>query len=453
MQKEKTGFNPRINPKKDLIKMNPNELDESNRILENEIKRRKLNLNNLQKFKTNMSPNSKAKTSANNSSIKKISLNSNKSSFISNKKDFYSPKSNQTNQTNKNLEPFNQTKRDNSEDLRNSYTRKSNISEDENFTNEKSSENLKNSNNNSAIYFAKQKTKKTLIPFELNSNSLLDENKQRKQAVEKLKCCRKINLPKEKNYFISEKNLELLEGAVNEKECDITILRKLLNMAKDDIDNYKNRYENINLYLENINIEKENLMQDLLKTSEEKKLLKENYDEYVDKYNTIRIFNKKIEDIFEDLFNMKAMYYEFVEHFADKETKYNLNKMLVIDCDLVENQFVKSENDNEIKEISSYLKLPEKAEFIVKYLDIVKSLESKEIDVYLRIFGRKKFIKTRQNFFNMNNYNNNQSSFADVKDTSMYLQLNSLENFEDFKVNNDQEKLSKYLNNYLIHFI
>ncbi len=445
--------------------MNVNELDESNRILEDELKRRKLNINNLNKFKSNMSPNSKVKTTANNSSnIKKISINSDKSSIISNRKDFYSPKSNNNQVTNK------ENKRELSENIRKSYEKNSKSLQEQNFQNQKLTENLNNNNNNytntnsnnnnnsNIIYFEKQKTNKKLIPFNFDENSQFDEKTQRKQALEKIKICSKIHLPKEKNYFISEKNLGMLEKAINEKECDINILRKLLDMAKDDIDNYKNRYENINLYIEKINIEKVNLLEDLLKTSEEKKILKENFDEFIDKYNIIRIFNKKIEDIIENLLDMKSMYYEFIENFTDKETKYNLNKMLVIECDIIdkENLILNSNNNNNnnnsnnIKDIASYIKLPEKAEFFIKFLDIIKSIESKEIDVYLRIFGRKKFIKTRQNFFNQNNNNINNycgNSYADIKDSSLNLNLNINSEFNLTTENNNNNYNNIYNNN------
>lgn len=440
---KKEGFNPRINKLKNVNKMTTNELDESNKILENELKKRKLNLNNLSKFKAkdNLSPTSKAKTSASNSICRDSNLTNNNNkqntskrieidnSLVSLRKET-SPKnySNETSSLNykyeskpsvklnseKNLSdrrvyfPEFQDLKSEKDKIKASLKRdysenrseiNRSMNDNETFNNYSYRERL----NQSAIYLKTTKNAKNLVPFKFNKNSDLDENKQIKQCFDRLKLCQRVHLPKEKNYFISEKNMKLLETAINEKECDINILRSLLNMAKDDIDLYKNRYESVNIYIDEIINEKNNLIEDLVKISDEKKKIKENYDEYVDKYNKMLTFLKKIQNIVIMINKMKLSFEEFTENYSDKDTKLNLNKNFLIDCERIE--------DNEIT--PSYIKLPEKAEFLKKFQELVELTGNEELRVYLKFFSKDKILNTTRMFFNEKNYTQNLSNLGD----------------------------------------
>lgn len=437
---EKDGFNPRINKNKNVNKMTTNELDETNKNLENELKRRKLNLNNLSKFrmKDNISPNTKAKTSASNSIYGDSNLTNNRSKYSTKKIDIdnslvslrkeTSPKNYSNNTTTLN---YNSNSNMNLNSEKNISDRKEYFSGFQKYREEKDrikenikrefSENRSNinrSNNNheiynnhsykerlnqSAIYIKTSKNAKTLIPFKTSKNSDLDENKQMKQCLDRLKLCQRVHLPKEKNYFISEKNLKLLESAINEKEGDINILQKLLNMAKDDIDLYKNRYESVNIYIDEILNEKNNLIEDLVKISEEKNKIKENYDEYVDKYNKMLIFLKKIQNIILMIMKTKTSYEDFLVIYSDKETKVNLNKKFYLNCEKID--------DN--KRIPSYIKLPENAEFLKKFQEIVELADSEELRMYLKFFTKDNFLKVTRSFFDDESYENKNSHYLD----------------------------------------
>jgi len=437
---KKKGFNPRINKIKNVNKMTTNELDETNKILENELKKRKLNLNNLSNFKNkdNLSPNIKAKTSESNSICRDSNLtNNNKytskkieidNSLISMRKDT-SPKnySNNTSTLNCKLESNSNIKLNSEKNLserrvyfpefQESRLEKAKIKTclkrdcSENRSNNKRSLNdtetfniysYRERLNQSPIYLKTTKNAKALIPLETKKNSDLDENMQIKQCLDRIKLCQRVHLPKEKNYFISVKNLQLLESAINEKECDINILRSLLNMAKDDIDLYKNRYESINIYIDEILNEKNKLIEDLVNISDEKNKIKENYDEYVDKYNKMLTFLKKILNMIQLINIMKSSYEEFIENYKDKDNKINLNRKFFIDCERIE--------DNEIT--STYIKLPEKAEFLKKFQDLIELAGSEELRIYSKFFDIDKFKSTRL-FFNVKNYNENKSNFVD----------------------------------------
>jgi hypothetical protein len=414
-----------MNKIKNVNKMTCNELDETNKVLENELKRRKLNLINLNKFKgkEHLSPTSKAKTSASNSIYKDSSTTQNKNNYskrteIDNsfnflkKENFLIENSNdisilnshmntkQSNlKTNKEksipgkkeyFSAFEDFKRE-KENIMSTFKRElsENRSQNRHSRDEQAFNNYsyKERLNQSAVYLSKRKNTKDLIPFKFNKNSDLDETKQMKHCLDRLKLCQRIHLPKEKNYFISEKNLKLLENAINEKECDINILRSLLNMAKDDIDLYKNRYESINIYIDEILMEKSNLIEDLVKISDEKNKIKENYDEYVDKYNKMLTFLKKIESIITTISKLKLSYEEFVENYSDKDTKYNLQRKFFVDCVRIE----------EGEKITSYIKLPEKADFLKKFQELIDLATNEELRVYRKFFEKKKIINS--NFF------------------------------------------------------
>jgi len=451
MQKE--GFNPRINKIKNVNKMTTNELDETNRILENEFKRRKLNLNNLSKFigKNNHSPTSKAKTSASNSVCRESNLSNNNkntskrreidNSLVSLCKET-SPKnySNETSSLNYRYESKPNVKLNSDKNLSNRRVYfpdfqefksekekiKANLKRDysenrsENYRSMYDNEIFNNYSyrerlNQSAVYLKTTKNAKNLVPFKFNKNSELDENKQIKQCLDRLKLCQRVHLPKEKNYFISEKNMKLLESAINEKECDINILRSLLNMAKDDIDLYKNRYESVNIYIDEILNEKNNLIEDLVKISDEKKKIKENYDEYVDKYNKMFTFLKKIQNIIFSISKMKGSFKEFIENYADKDTKLNLNKKFFIECERIE----------EHEKTPSYIKLPEKAEFLKKYQQLIELVENEEFRVYLKFFEKDRVINTTSGvFFNEKKKTYNLRNLGDEdinpEETSIY---------------------------------
>lgn len=431
---KKDGFNPRINKIKNVNKMTNNELDETNKHLEKELKKRKLNLKNLENFKgkIHQSPTSKTKTCASNNDFKDsiqnintsyentrdkiskkiiltdnsfISLRKENSPNYSNAQDINIPQRiNSNSNLNINSEILYKPKREYFTPFEDFISKKDNKQKtikkdfsgtissqiksdryDENFSNYNYKERL----NQSYIHLKTHENYKNLIPFHFKKDQENDEKKQFKQCLDKLKLCQKIHLPKEKNYFISEKNIKLLENAINEKECDINILRSLLNMAKDDIDLYKNRYESINIYIDEILNENKNIIEDLEKILEEKKKIKENFDEYIDKYNKILTFMKKIFNIIKTNINIKSSFEDFIVNYFDQETYINIQTRFIVDCEKI--------NDDE--KVLTYIKIPKNAEFLQKLQELIKIVSNPELKIYMNFFD-KNILENKRNILN-----------------------------------------------------
>ena len=420
---KKDGLTTLAGKLKNINKMSPNELDETNKILEKELKKRKLNLNNLTNFTTKgqMSPASKAKTSASNSAYRENLTNPNLKlkqtkqdiSFQSMRNENFDSENSQLN-TSKILTP-NYINTDNNNLNNNKSTKRNYFSissqqknEKVSFSNREYSENnktikkdtsleqtsnFKDKLNSTGIQFKTIRSNKQLIPMNFNTKTSCGQETEIRHALDKLKLCQKIHLPTEKNYFISEKNMKLLEQAINEKECDINILRGLLNMAKDDIDLYKNRYESINIYIEEILNENSNLLKDIENISEEKKQLKENFDEYSDKYNRMLIFLKKFGELVNTFISMKKSYDEFLELYSDSDTKNNLKGNMVVECF--------NNEEDPVNSRETFIQIPKKAEFLKLFKDILNEIQSKELKIYVKFYDKNNLNKN-QIFKNMN---------------------------------------------------
>jgi hypothetical protein len=147
------------------------------------------------------------------------------------------------------------------------------------------------------IEFVPTKTTKNLIP--LNRSSHLTDEDENNLQLKKLKLCERHHLPKEKNYFISAANLKLIESAISEKDSDIHSLQSLLKLAKDDIGNYEQKYEELYLTIEETQNEKNQIISHYENLLKEHKQFKENYDDISFQYNKILIIFKKVEKLLE----------------------------------------------------------------------------------------------------------------------------------------------------------
>ena len=117
-----------------------------------------------------------------------------------------------------------------------------------------------NNNNNSGI---SKKGKIGGFDYEIEPRNIFLIPDNYNIDVNNLKLCEKELLPKEKNYFISEKNFQLLKDTLNEKEEMIKELNYLLEKYKNQnnnkiLNNYKNDEKIKNLEEENKNLEKAN---------------------------------------------------------------------------------------------------------------------------------------------------------------------------------------------------
>jgi hypothetical protein len=329
---KKEGFNPRINSEnnqtKNIFKMSVDELELQNQILEKELK-------NIKKGST--SNKLAIETKSQNSSKKKINLvktkspteGRNKNSNFSNlsthtPKDKIKVVSNyKLSNPDDSLLSFNSTRE--RENTRSNSKNKTPILIS-NFKNKLNSTILNVGNLEINI----SKTSKNLIPVNSshNHNHNPIDDSQIKNMVSKLKICQKHNLPNEKNYFVSEKNLKLIEEALSEKESDINNLKALLSFTKNDIDSFQKKYDDLYQIIEELENEKNILLTKLENLLQENKQLKDNYDDFSFQYNKIIIYFKKIE-------NFLAIVFKWYDSFKDKLKNEENEKCLLNNTNIV----------------------------------------------------------------------------------------------------------------------
>lgn len=164
--------------------------------------------------------------------------------------------------------------------------------------------------NTSNLEIFTSKTQKTLVPL---SPDRTNDDTGINNMVKKMKLCHKHHLPNEKNYFVSEKNVKLIESAISEKDEDINNLRNLLSLAKNDFNNFQKKYSELYSLLEEVTVEKNKILDDFEEMLMYNKQLHENFDEYIYQYNRILVYFKKIESIVNFSLNIRDSYREVLK--------------------------------------------------------------------------------------------------------------------------------------------
>ena len=313
---KKDGFNPRMNSEstKSLFKMNVEDIDQQNKLLESKLKKKKTKLQLIE-----------------TTPIKRINLSKNSSGE-------------------KNKKAFNVSSQIDNSFVSNKWSvspRESNISKTRSpnkgmssFKNKLDSSVINSSN----LEVRSGKTTKNLIPI---PSHLEGENKM-KEFVSKMKICQKHNLPNEKNYFVTEKNLKLIEEALVEKDADINNLKSLLFFAKNDFDKFKINYSDLNKTIEQQDNEKSELIKAFDSLAKFNKQLQENYDDYSFQYNKMLIFFKKIESLIHLVIKLKQSY----EDLQIKSENFELGKKTKL-IEIINSIISKLKED----EIKAYLSL------------------------------------------------------------------------------------------------
>jgi chromosome segregation ATPase len=309
----KKGFNPRIN-KSNVYKMTTEELDIFNKHLEKELKSKK-NLNALSP-KHNHSQQISTDKAVKESKFKKSNLYINTVQVTTNQG------------ANKSVSPGPRITKiftnsnSNSIIIDNNADTELNLSTNTKRTTSAGKKPYSFKNKLKDIEFVATKTTKNLIPMSRHSH--LTEDDDNKMQLNRLKLCQRHHLPKEKNYFISAANLKLIEGAISEKDSDIQSLKDLLKLAKEDINSYESKYEELYLTIEELHNEKNQLIGTYEGLHKEYMQFKENYDDISFQYNKILILFKKVEKLMELLSkdedvesNMKTI----IELIKSKELK------------------------------------------------------------------------------------------------------------------------------------
>lgn len=288
---KKDGFNPRMNRNElkriNVFKMSVEELEKQNEQMKIQLNR-KIKIGSS----SNSSRNSVGKNNSNPSS--RITKGPNRSDLISLNKERDNSKSiNKSNGSTSNI------------NIDKSYPDKGNIMSG--FKNKLNSQMTK-------LDFIPTKTEKLLIP----APEELDYQKK----LNNLKLCQKVHLPKEKNYFISEQNIKLIESALNEKDSDIESLRYLLSMAKLDFDSFQLKYKELYSIIDELSNEKNALISNLEFQMAESSQLKENYDDYVFQYNKILIIFKKVQQTMSLLFKLCDSIHDYKTNCQTDDGKF-----------------------------------------------------------------------------------------------------------------------------------
>ena len=482
MNREK-GFNPRMSDdrqSKNIFKMSDQEIDMENRQLERELEKLKkkgfkIPIKNSRNVVTSSSPKSQSKPeikNPKNSNGKiKIKIHPDKTPTIlqtTNSKEINSPNDsifseqinsniiNMTPQLNRsnNSNSFlsfsnNETSTNKSKDLlkeKDSVQREDKTHKLKSFKNNlyrNASDNLKETPN---FEINTYKTKKSLVPIkafpessqffhdnqvEINtgpncinsSHSHVHSEAHVKKLIDKLKLCQKVNLPNDKNYFITEKNLKLLKESLSEKEADINSLKSLLSLTQDDIENFQKRYDDLAAIIKELTNEKSIILTNLENLFVENKQLKENYDDFSFQYEKILIYVKTIDKFI-------PLVFKWFDSFCD-----------VLKCD-----DGSSSDKNKKKEKS--LSLNYDSRFFEFFRQIENFLEEENFRSFNCLFSQAIFKKAPSTFANI--YSSSKSFYDSLIKTTFSSQnfLFSEVDVDYFRMESMNRQLKNKLNDY-----
>jgi hypothetical protein len=342
---KKGGFNPRINSAstKNMFKMDIEDINEQNKLLESKLKSKKNKVNHID---TSMKKIDSTKISSRDKHHLQNSSNL-ESSFVSNK---WTNSPRESKCSSKPRSPQIMTR----------------------FKNKLDSSILNTSN----LEIKTSKTTKSLIPF-------TEEERKMKDLVSKMKICQKHNLPNEKNYFVTEKNLKLIEDAISEKDTDISNLKNLLYYAKNEFDNFKLKFKELNRVIEEQAEEKAEILNAYDNMAKYNKQLQENYDDYSFQYNKMLIYYKKLESLVHLVIKLKDSY-------LDTEK----SETIVTKIEKVEsaNKYIKKKtslkpNEDTVIYIPKTKKTdPDLSKVIDNIKQISQKLEEDELKAYIKLF-------------------------------------------------------------------
>lgn len=380
---KKDGFNPRINinNSKNLFKMSPEELENETKIMEQELKKIK---------KGNQSTNVSNITSLNTSNATKNKFNKNIKKLDNKNIKEHSPRISESIKQNLINMKVDSGSSDNA-----LYLSKNNFnsffSSNKEYELQSVANNLRRSNSNknknrimiggfknklnmslndSNIEIRTKSTNKNLIPINQ------EQEKHIHNALSKLKCCQKIALPDEKNYFISEKNLKMIESAIQDKDSDIQNLKVLLKLAKSDMDSFQSKYRELYGIIEEQNNEKNSIIENFEFYISENKQLKENYDDICFQYNKILIIFKKVEIFINIVFKL-------INSYDDMLKKENLENDNSTKNENLKN-FIQKENNpkftNLLNNLKELIQEKELRTFNYLYLELNEKIDTNNLN-------------------------------------------------------------------------
>ena len=277
------------------------------------------------------------------------------------------------------------------------------------------------------------------------------------------KICEKELLPKEKNYFISEKNFQLIKDTLNEKEEIIKELNYLLEGMKKPNNNMNN----------NINSNEEMKEKISLLEEENKKLEKIN-NELIFQIDKKNIYFNKMYQLLKFVFKNKDSKTPEIDNFIKKQ-----DLEILFDEELINNKNTNDKNNNDenlvdilfktnkdmiLNELENYKKkyndIRKQLNYItnMKYNDKINENENNKIiidyqkkinelylsnqnyikeNTYLKLICQNIFLQKKINCLNNNDKNN-------FKDNEIYNKIQEKEKYinklENMNINLEKEK-------------
>ena len=481
------SFNPRMNndyQTKNIYKMNEKQLEEENKNLEKELKKLKVKGFKIPVDKTrNLAMSNSPKSQTKSSHIQNLQNSNGKIKIISNYKrtnnlvneskneSLFDPnnntnvqkkKFNKNNENSPTCESFLSFNNEISQSFNDVY--RSRIHKTEEDPNSRSNSNRKNTSFRNKLNkfqndkkekenlistpnfeIKTSKTKKNLIPLDMNSNFISEKNEktknlhthshsnvQVKSLIDRLKLCQKVNLPNEKNYFITEKNLKLIKEALSEKESDINNLKSLLNLSKEDFENFQKRYDDVCRIIKELSEEKNIILFNLEKLFQENRQIKENYDDYSFQYNKILIYIKTIDKFI-------LMMFKWFDSFCDV-LKYQEE----FEWGQDDNSAMDPNNTNDSKDFkncnsktSNCIYLKKNSRFLDIFKQIEKFLEQENFRSFNFLFSQTVLKKVPNTFSNL--HKNSQIYYDTLTEST----FNSSRNFLFSEVDIEYFKMEK----------
>jgi len=469
---------------KNIYKMNEKQLEEENKNLEKELKKLKVKGFKIPVDKTrNLAMSNSPKSQTKSSHIQNLQNSNGKIKIISNYKrtnnlvneskneSLFDPnnntnvqkkKFNKNNENSPTCESFLSFNNEISQSFNDVY--RSRIHKTEEDPNSRSNSNRKNTSFRNKLNkfqndkkekenlistpnfeIKTSKTKKNLIPLDMNSNFISEKNEktknlhthshsnvQVKSLIDRLKLCQKVNLPNEKNYFITEKNLKLIKEALSEKESDINNLKSLLNLSKEDFENFQKRYDDVCRIIKELSEEKNIILFNLEKLFQENRQIKENYDDYSFQYNKILIYIKTIDKFI-------LMMFKWFDSFCDV-LKYQEE----FEWGQDDNSAMDPNNTNDSKDFkncnsktSNCIYLKKNSRFLDIFKQIEKFLEQENFRSFNFLFSQTVLKKVPNTFSNL--HKNSQIYYDTLTEST----FNSSSNFLFSEVDIEYFKMEK----------
>ena len=192
-------------------------------------------------------------------------------------------------------------------------------------------------------------------PININNNINLSHSNYNddkiKPIINTLKLCQSCNLPNEKSYIISDKNLKLIEKGILDKDNDIENLNNIIKAARRDFLDAQEKYQASTQINSEIIKGQEKYKNQIIFLNEENSKLKKTLDKYISEFSKVMIIYKKIKKIINIIFSSVDIYTDFLSVHNNPDEEQNNMK-----CEKTDNFFDKNLQMKLLKNLAELLK-------------------------------------------------------------------------------------------------